>query len=135
MNKILIYRNLWLGFLSWLIPFAISFFCYEPGGELIIEYSTFKSLMIVSGTVSGSFLLYQFFKPVNSNFTFNGLIVGLSWLALNIILDSIILIPMMKVTFATYFMDIGLGYISIPAISITMGYLVDRKIKNIKNED
>lgn len=124
MSKKLIYRNIWLGFLSWLIPFAISFFCYKPGGELILEYSTFKSLMIVSGTISGSFLLYQFFKAVNSNVVFNGVIVGLSWFAINIILDSIILIPMMKVTFATYFMSIGLGYVSIPAISIAIGYIL-----------
>lgn len=129
MSKTLIYRNIWLGFLSWLIPFAISFFCYKPGGELMMEYSTFKSLMIVSGTVSGSFLLYQFFKTVNGNFIFNGIVVGLSWFAINILLDSIILIPMMKVTFATYFMSIGLGYISIPAISIAMGYLLERKTK------
>ena len=130
MSKSLIFRNSWLGFLSWLIPFAISFFCYKSGGDLVMDYSTFKSLMIVSGTVSGCFLLFQYFKVVISNFILNSVVVvGLSWFIINILLDTIILIPMMKVTFATYFMSIGLGYISIPAISVTIGFLLNRKIK------
>jgi len=129
MIKILVYRNVWLGFLSWLIPFIISFFCYKPGGQLLLEYSTFKSLMIVSGTISGSFLLYLYFRAVSTRFIFNGIVVGLSWFAINILLDSIILIPMMKATFAAYFLSIGLGYISIPAISVSMGYLLNLKVK------
>jgi len=130
MSKPIIYRNIGLGFLSWLIPFAISILCYNPDGQLVIEYPTFKSIMIVSGTISGSYLLYLFFKAVNGNFILNGVIVGLSWFAINILLDSIILIPMMKVSFITYFMSIGLGYIGITAISIAMGYLLDRKTKS-----
>ncbi len=131
MIKIAIYRNIWLGFLSWLVPFAISFFCYNKSGQLLMEYSTFKSVMIVSGTISGSFLLYQYFRGVISRFIFNGLIVGFSWFVINILLDSMILIPMMKVTFGDYFLSIGLGYISIPAISMAMGYLLDKKIKQV----
>jgi uncharacterized membrane protein YpjA len=129
MNKSIIFRNIWLGLLSWFIPFAISFFCYNQHGELMMEYSLFKSLMMVSGSLSGSFLLYQFFKIVDSNFVLNGLIVGLSWMAINLVLDSFVLIPLMKVTFAKYFSSIGLGYISIPAISISMGYLLNNKLK------
>lgn len=53
--------------------------------------------------------------------------VGLSWFAINIILDSVILILMMKTTFADYFMSIGLSYIAIPVISVTMGYLLKEK--------
>jgi hypothetical protein len=96
----------------------------------MIEYSTFKSIMIVSGTISGGYLLFHFFKIVNSDFILHGLIVGLSWFAINILLDSIILIPIMKVTFITYLKSIGLSYISIPAISISMGYLLDKKVKS-----
>lgn len=129
MLKLYVYRNIGLGFLSWLIPFAVSFFCYTPEGQPILEYSLFKSIMIVSGAISGSYLLYLFFKAVSKNFILTGFIVGFSWLAMNIILDSIILIPMMQVSFMTYFISIGLGYLSIPAISISMGCLLNKKIK------
>ena len=129
MSKTLIYRNLWLGFLSWMIPFAVSFICYSRDGQLLLGYGTFKSIMVITGTVSGSFLLYHYFAAVNSRFVFNGLIVGLSWFTINVLLDTIILVPMMKTSFSDYFLSIGAGYISIPAISIAIGYALHKKIK------
>jgi hypothetical protein len=127
MIRLFVFRNVWLGLLSWLIPFAVSFFCYTPEGKPIMEYGTFKSLMTVIGAVSGSFLLYHFFKAVDSRFIFSGFVIGFSWFFINVLLDSIALVPMMNVSFFTYFLTIGLSYISIPAISIAMGYLLDRK--------
>lgn len=128
MIKLLIYRNVWLGFVSWLIPFAIAFFCYSSDGKLIMEQSTFKSLMVISGAVSASYLLYHFFKVVNSRFILSGFVVGLSWFGINILLDSLILIPIMKISFTTYFMAVGLGYIAIPAISVAMGCLLHKRM-------
>ncbi|MCX6303496.1 MAG: hypothetical protein NT040_00870 [Bacteroidetes bacterium] len=129
MTKKLIIKNILLGLLSWLIPFAVSFLFYKPGGELVVPYATFKTTIMLVGVISGCYLLYRYFKFVDSNFIMNGVIVGLSWFAINIIFDTIILIPLMKTTFTDYFMSIGLGYISIPAISVTIGFLLDRRIK------
>jgi hypothetical protein len=129
MTKKLVTKNILFGFLSWLIPFAVSFLFYKPGGELIVPYSTFKSTIMVVGTLSGCYLLLRYFKLVDADFIRNGVIVGLSWFAINIILDAVILIPIMKTTFADYFMSIGLSYIAIPTISIAMGYLLERRVK------
>ena len=129
MTKKIITKNILLGFFSWLIPFAISFLFYEPGGQLVVPYATFKSTIMIVGVVSGCFLLFRYFKFVESDYIMNGVIVGLSWFAINIILDALILIPIMKTSFTDYFMSIGLSYISIPAISIAMGYLLNKKVK------
>ena len=129
MTKKLIIKNILLGLLSWLIPFAVSFLFYKPGGELVVPYATFKSTIMLVGVITGCYLLFRYFKYVDNDFIRNGLIVGLSWFAINIILDAVILIPIMKTTFANYFMSIGLSYISIPTISIAMGYLLERKIR------
>ncbi len=129
MTKKIIIQNLLLGFLSWLIPFAVSFLFYKPGGELVVPYATFKSTIMLVGVISGCYLLFRFFKFVDSDYIKNAVIVGLSWFAINIILDAVILIPIMKTTFADYFMSIGLSYFSIPIISITMGYLLNKKVK------
>ncbi|MFZ1676761.1 MAG: hypothetical protein WAT91_05780 [Saprospiraceae bacterium] len=129
MTKKIITKNILFGFLSWLIPFAVSFLFYKPGGELVVPYATFKSTIMVVGVISGCYLLYRYFKYVDSDFIRNSVIVGLSWFAINIILDALILIPIMKTSFTDYFMSIGLSYIGIIAISITMGYLLDRKAK------
>ncbi|MGB4848814.1 MAG: hypothetical protein WBP41_12895 [Saprospiraceae bacterium] len=129
MTKKIITKNILFGFLSWLIPFAVSFLFYKPGGELVVPYATFKSTIMVVGVISGCYLLYRYFKYVDSDFIRNSVIVGLSWFAINIILDALILIPIMKTSFTDYFMSIGISYIGIIAISITMGYLLDRKAK------
>jgi uncharacterized membrane protein YpjA len=85
---------------------------------------------MVVGATSGCFLFFQYFKSVENDFIRNGIIVGLSWFAINIILDALILIPMMKTTFADYFMSIGIGYFVIPTISIAMGFLLEEKARS-----
>lgn len=127
MRKNLITKNILLGFLSWLIPFLVSLLFVRPGGEFIVPYATFKSMIMVVGTISGCYLFYRYFKLVESDFIINGVVVGVSWFLINIILDTLILIPMMKTTFAEYFMSIGIGYFAIPTIGIAMGYLLERK--------
>ena len=127
MTKKIIFKNIILGFLSWLIPFAVSFLFYKPGGELVVPYATFKSTMMVVGTISGCYLLVRYFNFVEIDFIKNGVIVGLSWFAINIVFDTLILIPMMKSNFIDYFMSIGVGYFAIPSISIAMGYLLETK--------
>ena len=127
MTKKIIFKNIILGFLSWLIPFAVSFLFYKPGGELVVPYATFKSTIMVVGTISGCYLLVRYFNFVEIDFIKNGVIVGLSWFAINIVFDTLILIPMMKSNFIDYFMSIGVGYFAIPSISIAMGYLLETK--------
>jgi len=130
MTKNIITKNILFGFLSWLIPFAISFLFYKPGGELVMPYATFKSTIMVIGVISGCYLLYRYFSLVDHDFIRHGVLVGFTWFAINILLDVLILIPIMKTSFAAYFMSIGLSYISIPSISIAMGYLLNKNMKS-----
>ncbi len=130
MEKKIMIKNLLFGFLSWLIPFAISIPFFKPGGELLVPHDLFKSIMIVVGSISGCYLLLRYFKFVNSAFILNGVMVGLSWFIINIALDTIILIPMMNDSFVNYFYAIGLRYTVIPVISISMGFLLDRRINS-----
>jgi hypothetical protein len=126
-NKILA-KNLLPGFLSWLIPFLVSFLFYKPGGQLLVPYATFKSTIMLVGVISGCYLLFRYFLFVDGNYILNGVVVGFSWFAINIILDSIILIPMMKTSFTEYFISIGMSYSSIPTISILIGVLLSKKV-------
>ena len=121
-------KNLLPGFLSWLIPFLVSFLFYKPGGQLLVPYATFKSTIMLVGVISGCYLLFRYFLFVDGNYILNGVVVGFSWFAINIILDSIILIPMMKTSFTEYFISIGMSYFSIPTISILIGVLLSKKV-------
>jgi hypothetical protein len=132
MNKKQLIRLLLFGFLSWLIPFAFSFLFYRPGGEIKVSYDLFKSIMIVFATATGCYFLYRYFKSVWAEFIKQGIMVGLAWLAINILFDVVLLLPMMKVSFAVYFYSIGLRYLIIPAIGITIGFLLHNKTGNGK---
>ena len=121
-------KNLLPGFLSWLIPFLVSFLFYKPDGQLLVPYATFKSTIMLVGVISGCYLLFRYFLFVDENYILNGVVVGFSWFAINIILDSIILIPMMKTSFTEYFISIGMSYFSIPTISILIGVLLSKKV-------
>lgn len=130
MKKKQLLRLLLLGFLSWLLPYSFSFLFYKPGGEMAVSYDLFKSIMIVFATATGCYLLYRYFKLISDNFIKQGIIVGLAWLAINILFDIFLLLPMMKTSFENYFYSIGLRYLMIPFISITIGFSLQNKTVN-----
>lgn len=125
MNKYV--RNVLYGFLAWLIPFAASFFFYSREGLLTIDIFLFKSIMIVVGSFSAAILLIYYFKNININYLNEGIIVGLMWFGISILLDLLILIPMSGMSIMDYFMQIGLRYLAIPAMSIAVGTALENK--------
>jgi len=125
MNKYL--KNILYGFLAWLIPFVASFFFYTREGELTINIFLFKSIMIVVGSFSAAFLLVSYFKKINAEYFKEGIIVGLTWFGINIILDLLILIPMSGMSIPDYFAQIGIRYLVIPAMSIAVGTALENK--------
>ena len=120
-------KNLLFGFLSWLIPFVTAFFFYTSEGGLTIDIFLFKSIMIVVGSISAAFLLVSYFKKINENYLKEGVVIGISWFAINIILDLLILIPMSEMAYPDYFEQIGLRYLAIPAFSIAVGAALANK--------
>ena len=115
------------GFLAWFIPFVASFFFYTREGKLIIDIFLFKSIMIVVGSIVVMFLLISYFKKINIDYLKEGIIVGIIWFSINILLDLIILIPMSGMSITNYFMQIGLRYLVILTMSITVGMALENK--------
>lgn len=112
------------GFLTWLVPFIVAIPFYKADRTLAVDIFLFKSIMIVVASAFGSFALVKYFKTVKDNFVKEGVLVGVLWFAINIILDMIILIPMPKMLIGDYVMQIGLRYLMIPAISVGMGFVL-----------
>ena len=118
------------GFLTWLIPFVVSFFFYYKTGHLVIgDIFLFKSIMIVTGATTGAVLLILYFGKISEKYLYHGILIGIVWLAMNWVLDLLILVPMAKLSLYDYFAQIGLRYLIIPVMSIMMGYLLERKAK------
>lgn len=118
------------GFLTWLIPFIVSFFFFTPNGTPLIDITFFKSIMTVLGCLVGVLLLIQSFTKIKTNYLKESIKIGLIWFLMNIVLDLIFLLPLGKLTLMDYITQIGIRYINIPIISIGMGYLA----KNIQKE-
>ncbi|MBA2858582.1 hypothetical protein HNP93_001283 [Methanococcus maripaludis] len=116
------------GLLTWLVPFFLSFLFYSESEGLLIDIFLFKSIMIVVSGLVGVSLLIMYFKDIKKDYLIEGIFVGVSWLIINLILDILILIPMSGMTYLTYFSQIGLRYLIIPTISISMGFLLKLKL-------
>ncbi len=115
------------GFLTWMIPFVTAFFFYTAEGELTIDVFLFKSIMIVVGSISASALLISYFKSVRTEYLKEGLILGFVWLGINLLLDLVILLPMSGMSMGDYFAQIGLRYLVIPVMAITIGKVMENK--------
>lgn len=123
-------KIIFYGFLTWLVPFVVSFFFFTPDRTLAIEEGLFKSIMIVVGSLTGALLLVRYFKNVTSGYARHGMIVGLVWLAVNLALDFLILIPMSHMEVGAYLSQIGLRYLTIPIMTIVVGYILAKHENN-----
>jgi uncharacterized membrane protein YpjA len=77
--------------------------------------------MIVVGSISAAFLLISYFKKIDTDFIKEGIIVGIIWFGLNILLDLLVLVSMFGMSIPDYFAQIGLRYLVMPAMSISVG--------------
>lgn len=117
------------GLLTWLIPFVTAFAFFGPDGNIRIDMDLFKSIMIVVASLVSSLLLVLYFKKVKSNYRKEGIVIGLIWLAMNLILDILILLPMSKMALGQYVAQIGLRYLMIPIMSTSFGLLLEQHRK------
>jgi hypothetical protein len=118
-----------LGFLTWAVPFVASWPFYTMDGQPKIDIFFIKTILMVVFSIFGIVLLLLYFKKIDKNYVREGFTVGLIWLAMNWILDLTILVPMAKMGIWTYFSHIGLRYLMIPTMSISLGVMGKMKSK------
>jgi hypothetical protein len=107
-------RALLLGFFSWLIPFAISFFLFPMKKS---NAPLFSTLMYLVELLTAGILLILYFR-IRSLQVREALFVGTLWFAMNLVFDY----PMfaygpMKMTALGYYSEIGLVYLTFPAFA------------------
>ena len=120
------------GIATWAVPFVASILFFDSQThKLLIDQGLFHSIMIVLGSSVAAFLLVKYFEGVRKDFVKEGIKVGMAWLLINWALDVAILIPMMNIDVPGYFMQIGLGYLVAPAMSISMAVAIENARKKI----
>ena len=116
-----------LGLLTWVVPFITGFLFFDQSGQLAIDMYLFKSIMLIVGALIGSFAIAIYFKKQKGEYLKSGIIIGISWFIINILLDVIILLPMSKMSMSDYIAQIGIRYLLIPIMCILCGYLLNKK--------
>lgn len=120
------------GFLVWLIPFVVAFLIFPIRTS---NRALFESIMPVVVTMCVVFLLVFYFRKVKADFFKEGIILGVIWFAISLVIDLVMFMPEspMKMSLVDYVMDIGLTYLIIPTICIGLGYLLEKqKSQNAK---
>lgn len=117
--------RIWLyGLLIWIIGMAVATALWPLHAS---HLPLFKRLMVVTMTAAGMFFTVRVFDTVRSDYVRTGIRTGLIWTVLNWALDLVVLVGLMKTPAGTYAMDVGLGYLAIPVITIGCGILLERK--------
>lgn len=119
------FKVLWTGLITWAIPLVISFAFYTRDGRLQVPLGTFKAVMFIVGTAVAMgmlALLYRGGPPAPHA----GWILGIAWLAINIVLDLAVLVAGFGMGAATYFATVGLGYLAIPMMTVSVDAIVHR---------
>jgi len=105
-----------LGVIAWLAPFVVAFFAYpirESARPL------FESIMAVTVTATVVVLGLIHLKRAGGSSVFEGLLVGVVWLLVCILIDAPLMLlgGPMKMSFGAYMADIGLAYLIIPVVT------------------
>jgi hypothetical protein len=126
MHKML--KIMGLGFLMWFVPFIISVAIFPLKTSFT---PLFESIMPVIITSTAVILALTYFKGLNNNYLTEGLIIGVSWGFISILIDLLLFLPPspMQMSFTNYIMDIGITYLIIPSVTIGMGYTAQKLIK------
>lgn len=127
-------KALAFGFLSWLIPFLAAFVFFKDG-QLVIDEMFFKSIMVVVSMLAGAILVLVYFKTIEKRLIISGLMLGIMWLFINLVLDILLVNRgFFEMTYIEYFQEIGLRYLSIPIFTTSVGWAIEQS-KTTKKTD
>jgi hypothetical protein len=102
------------GFVSWLIPFALSFLLFPLKTANAPLYS---SLLNLIGLATTAWMLYAYFRGRIISWR-EATLIGVLWAAANLLLDSpFFSFGPMRMTASQYWSEIGLGYFAIPVFA------------------
>lgn len=122
MLRIITIRTSVLGLVTWAVPFVVSFLFFDRTGQLLVPQPLFKSAMVVAFGGVGVVLLVVAFRNVRPT-PQSGLLLGCYWLAINLALDFLVLVPFTKMAPVDYLFDIGLRYLLMPIVATAMGFV------------
>jgi hypothetical protein len=126
MSVLLNRRVLLAGLASWLGPLLVSMGFFDREGNLTVAAGLFHSVMsvVLAGVVAWAMVWVGRAVPLTAG---AGLAIGLLWLALNVVLDALVLLPMTGMGAGAWVQDVGLRYLAIPLLTAAIGAAVSSR--------
>jgi hypothetical protein len=112
-------RRLGYGLIVWMVPYGTSLMLLPLIQRDPIFFGT---IMIVEGSIVGTMLAIAYFQQAAQPDMREGVVLGTVWMLENWLLDFIGVVPFTHTTITRYFMEIGLRYVPMIAITAAIGY-------------
>lgn len=121
------FKKIGYALILWVIPYVTAI----PMMPLMqTDLVLFKTIMIVESSILAAILAAMYFEGVKKNYLEEGIMLGVIWIVINWILDFVGLLPFSKMPLDRYFLEIGLRYTVGLSLTVSIGYVLSRKIKN-----
>jgi hypothetical protein len=118
-------KALLFGLIIWVVPFIVAFMIFPLRESW---RALFESIMPVAVTIPTVACGVAYFRKVEKEFTKEGIVVGLLWLLVSVVIDlPLMLSTPINMTLVEYMADIGLTYLIIPAITTGFGFALDNR--------
>jgi len=121
-----IFKMILYGSFIWLTGYIAGFIAFPL---IEIYYILFKTIMVIVGAIAGAIFTALYFRKIDNDYLPEGIAVGVVWLLVNWLFDFLLLLPLSKQPVSQYMLEIGLRYLAIPAMTVTVGYLLELKTK------
>ena len=113
------------GLLVWLIPSLITVIL----GSFLAAMNIFEIVSALVIAVTVIVFSYLFFKGITENFIKEGILIGISWLIISIVLDIILIVlGISQLSLTSYAMYVAPLYIIIPAITVGLGLYMNQRM-------
>lgn len=121
-NKI--FKIIIFGLIVWLIPTLVTLLI-----SYLNELYLFDVISAIAIAVTVIVFAYLYFKDIQSHFIKEGVIIGIVWLLISLILDIILIfLGITKLSLNEYAIYVAPLYIIIPAITIGFGLYKDQMV-------
>lgn len=113
------------GLLTWVIPFVCSMPLMSPEGVPKVDPALFKALMTVVSVSFGSWALQRVLLRSAQVAQGSALALGLGWMAINLLLDLVVLVAIFGMPLQRWLWTVALVYVCIPVMAWAMGRVRD----------
>ena len=123
--------KIWVyGLITWIVPFVVAVLFIDQNETYKIDILFFKSIMVVTGALTGAYLLVKYFRDIKTDYIREAINVGITWFGVNLALELIMVkTGIVDMTYMNYLTQIGFTYTTIIIYSLGIGYALEQHKK------